>query len=302
MLRLRIVEHAVEQRGQHLADARAAAPSAWRSEPVTARSPRASGSPRSRDRAARRSPTAPRRLSQQRMQREEIVRRAAHRGEPSAHRARRRSRPAPPVRAPSPPPARSRRSTPGGGGARRRSHRREARSSSTGSRRSSGTRAGCAPDAGWHRLQLGHPVSPPRRDSSQSLTSSGTVRAVRSPLNHSSRTRSAESCASPRRRLDGRRPGRRFDREPEPRGEPEAAQNAQVVLAEPLAPDRPRRGRTRRSRSARPPNGSRHSWRSGMVRDGVDGEVAAGEIVVERDAIARPPHGARRWRRRGETW
>ena len=51
------------------------------------------------------------------------------------------------------------------------------------------------------------------------------------------------------------------------------------------APGRRRRAPRRRSRSSAPPKGSRHSLAQRMIGEGVDGEVAPGQVVLERDAV-----------------
>ena len=65
-----------------------------------------------------------------------------------------------------------------------------------------------------------------------SSSSREILRAVLRPLNHSSRTRSAESCGDAGYRLAHRVPGERFDVKREPGGKSEAAQNPQVILLE----------------------------------------------------------------------
>ena len=218
-----IVEHPVEQRApasRRRADRECRAPAGR--DPLTARSPRASGSRRSRI-APHGTAHGGRRRASRHAEGDEIVRGPAHRGEPAPHREL-ACPPAPPVRAPSPAPVpfsalelRSRRSTV-----------RIAREQRGDQHR---IRAGAASaparaDPSADRRQLGHPAAA-APDSCQSRTSVRMSLAVRTPLNHSSRTRSAESRASPRRRLDGGGPGRRIDREIEPGGEPQPSQNAQ---------------------------------------------------------------------------
>ena len=282
-LRLGIVQHAVEQPGQRLADARAR--SAERLE-VGARH----GQIPSRQRVAALTHAPhlgrPRRLAafEQRMQTEEIVRRAAHRGEPSAHRggtapgrrrraARHRRRPL---------DLGVRRAQAGGAP---RSHRREARRSAGPDR---------VPRVGRRRLPPDAALVPPRARAAsrcghprlrQSVTRAGTVRAVRSPLNHSSRTRSAESPATaraPPRRPPPRSPARSRNRTARRTGaRAECAGSPRGTAAT--------RSPTARSRPALEVGASVERVAplvaEGMVGDGVDGEVPAGQILVQRDAI-----------------
>ena len=82
-----------------------------------------------------------------------------------------------------------------------------------------------------------------------------------------------------------RRPRRVIHGEPEPGREADRAENAKVVLAEPLrrvahGPHHPAPQIHLALKRVAPLVPKR------MVRDGVDREVAAGEIVVERDAEA----------------
>ncbi len=129
--------------------------------------------------------------------------------------------------------------------------------------RAGGARAACPFDrpARTQSSSGSHGFAAPT--SIHSLTSSPGSCAVSRPLNHSSRTRSAESrvrpdaAARPRlprwrdrwRTRSERRSGRRGESAGSPR--------------ETAGPGRRRRAPRRRSRSCPPRNGSRHSWRSG---------------------------------------
>ena len=97
--------------------------------------------------------------------------------------------------------------------------------------------------------------------------------------------RSPERCWTQVGFVPDRRERRRLDAEAERRGEPDRAEHAQRVLAEPGRPDRRpraasaapgRRGRRAGRRAGGSPAGL------GAPGDGVDGEVATGEVELDR--------------------